>query len=349
MKKLYPVFILVIAVFMFMGYSVFAEALTPFDVDSTDSKSKSTEISVVSTQTEEAIEKEAAKEKEEAEKKKSGDFPMSGEVKTNSLRIRSWPWGPVIGMYDSGAKLTVVGESGEFYEVEINGQRGFMHKNYVSTEKQAASLATPYYPGNTYSGGYLSKDEGIAKSEEGLKNKGSSPINWGTWGAGSTDSAALANYKGGRLPADQFIALFGPVARDSMKVTGVPASVTLAQAILETGWGASSIGDAKNLFGIKGTGPAGTTRVSTKEHYGAGFVSIQDNFRKYHSWQQSIDDHARLLQNSRYSGALNAYKSNKDANQYAHGIHKAGYATDPGYANKLISLMKTHNLYKWDV
>jgi flagellum-specific peptidoglycan hydrolase FlgJ len=130
-----------------------------------------------------------------------------------------------------------------------------------------------------------------------------------------------------------------------MKRTGVPASVTLAQAALETGWGGSSIGDAKNLFGIKGTGPAGSIRVSTKEFINGRMVTIQDNFRKYHSWAQSIEDHGRLLQNARYSPAMK-YKNNPD--QFAREIHKAGYATDPNYSSKLIGIMKANNFYQWD-
>ena len=163
-----------------------------------------------------------------------------------------------------------------------------------------------------------------------------------------TESASLAAYTGGKLPPYEFISLFGPVARDSLKATGVPASVTLAQAILETGWGDCSIGDAKNLFGIKGTGPAGTTVVHTQECYNGTFVTIQDGFRKYNTWQESIDDHASLVSGWIYKPAWDAYQSNHDADAFARGIHQAGYATDPEYANKLINLMQSYNLYEWD-
>ena len=163
-----------------------------------------------------------------------------------------------------------------------------------------------------------------------------------------TESGSLAAYTGGKLPPAEFIALFGPVARDSLKATGVPASVTLAQAILETGWGQCSIGDAKNLFGIKGTGPAGTTVVHTQECYNGTFVTIQDGFRKYNTWQESIDDHAKLVSGWIYKSAWDNYQANHNADEFARGIHKAGYATDPEYANKLINLMQSYNLYEWD-
>jgi len=163
--------------------------------------------------------------------------------------------------------------------------------------------------------------------------------------ATSTDTsaaeAALANYRGGRLSPSEFARLFGPVAREASKKSGVPASIILAQAALETGWGASTIGDAKNLFGIKGTGPAGSIRVPTQEVINGQRVTINDNFRKYNSWQESIEDHGRLLQNSRYARAM-AVKNDPD--QFARELQRAGYATDPEYASKLINIMKSKNL-----
>lgn len=158
--------------------------------------------------------------------------------------------------------------------------------------------------------------------------------------------AALENYNGGRLAPAEFARLFGPIARESMRRTGVPASVILAQAALETGWGASSIGDAKNLFGIKGTGPAGSIRVPTQEVVNGRRVTIQDNFRKYNSWQESFEDHGRLLsQNSRYATAM---RYTNDPDRFAREIHRAGYATDPEYSNLLISIMRSNNLYQFD-
>lgn len=264
-------------------------------------------------------------------------YPVEGyvDVGDSTLRLREWVWGRVIANYTTGARVTVIGEEGDFYKVQINGVKGYMHKNYVSTPNRRAPCVEPYYPGNTKSGGYIPR--------------GSSGSSSYASGSSAAESGALASYRGGKLPPAQFVALFGPVAQASMRNTGVPASVTLAQAILETGWGSSSIGDAKNLFGIKGTGPAGTTRVSTKEYYNGSYVTTKAGFRKYHTWQESIDDHARLLQNSRYAPALERYKADKNADAYARGIHKAGYATDPTYADKLISLMNSYNLKKWDI
>ncbi len=287
-------------------------------------------------------------EKKDDEKKDDLKFPVDGVVQGDALRLREWPWGPVMGKYYTGDKLTVTGVSGEFYEVTIDGVKGYMHKNYVSIPDSAASRVVPNYPGDTRSGGYLSKEEGTKTSEAAgsysSSNNGANNVSY----KGSTDTGDLASYPGGKLPPDKFIALFGPVAQKSMKETGVPASVTLAQAILETGWGGSTIGSAKNLFGIKGTGPAGTTVVSTQECYDGTYVTIKDGFRMYNNWQESIDDHAHLVSNGRYKSAWDAYQANHDADAFARGIHQAGYATSPTYADNLISLMKQYNLYEWD-
>jgi flagellum-specific peptidoglycan hydrolase FlgJ len=280
-------------------------------------------------------------------------FPVVGLIEAGSdLRLRGWPWGAVLGLYGSGTSVEVTGISGEFYQVVVDGKKGYMHKNYIAIPGVPASGEEPYYPGDTRSGGHLSVTDGTAVSNgekkvtAGSTNSGNSG-NSGSLNVPASDAEKnLANYKGGKLSPEEFGNLFGPVARENMKKTGVPASVTLAQAALETGWGGSSIGDAKNLFGIKGTGPAGTINVPTKEFVNGQMITVQDNFRKYNSWQESIEDHGKLLQNSRYSYALQ-YKNDPD--RYAQEIHKAGYATDPNYASKLISIMKSNNFYQYDV
>lgn len=159
------------------------------------------------------------------------------------------------------------------------------------------------------------------------------------------DSAELNAWKGGRLSPDKFVRLIGPAAKESMARTGVPASVTIAQAALETGWGGSTIGDARNLFGIKGTGPAGSVSKSTREFLNGRYVTVQAKFRAYNSWSESIDDHSKLLLTARYRPAM-SYKDNPD--MFATQLQRCGYATDPGYAKKLISIMKAHNLYQYD-
>lgn len=140
-------------------------------------------------------------------------------------------------------------------------------------------------------------------------------------------------------------------ARESQRATGVPASVTLAQAIIESDWGRSKLTrDANNLFGIKAfnvPGTAGTYDIGTREVYSGGSVMVMASFKAYATLDDSIVDHGNwFYDNSRYRGAL-AVKD--DPRAFARAISAAGYATDPGYAPALINLMDRYNLYAYDV
>ncbi|WP_349252919.1 glycoside hydrolase family 73 protein [Burkholderia cenocepacia] len=138
-----------------------------------------------------------------------------------------------------------------------------------------------------------------------------------------------------------FVAAIAPAAQACAKRTGVPASVTVAQAALESSWGKRAPG--MNLFGIKADaswrGPV--TSVVTHEVVDGQSVQIVARFRAYSDWQGSIDDHAAFLTgNPRYRPAF----AFKDGPSFARAIAKAGYATDPLYADKLIAIMSTRGL-----
>ncbi|MBP1993990.1 glycoside hydrolase family 73 protein [Paenibacillus eucommiae] len=136
-----------------------------------------------------------------------------------------------------------------------------------------------------------------------------------------------------------FLSAIGPAAQKDMAASGILASVSIAQAILESGWGSSASGN--NLFGIKGTGQ----RLTTSEYINGEWVRIVDGFRVYDSWLDSIRDHSRLLQmNPRYAAVIGErnYIKASQALQYA------GYATDPSYAAKLIIIIEQNGLTKYD-
>lgn len=144
-----------------------------------------------------------------------------------------------------------------------------------------------------------------------------------------------------------------PFIEDAKKLqdkTGVPASITLAQVILESSGkyagGLSKLGaDAKNLFGVKGSGSAGSYTIKTREVINGKSVYVNAAFRKYNSYYESLEDHARLLTNNHYKPFLSNAKT---VNDYAKGLQKAGYATDPEYANKLIKIIQSNGLDKYD-
>lgn len=156
------------------------------------------------------------------------------------------------------------------------------------------------------------------------------------------------------MPAADFIKLVTPMAQASERQFGVPTSVSIAQAILESGWGESKLTkEANSFFGIKcrsTTSPYqnGCYSVTTTEYTAEGVkYTITAKFRKYDSPADSFTDHGHFLKvNSRYANAFN-YTNNPD--RFAYEIHKAGYATDPAYTSSLISLMRRYDLYQYDI
>lgn len=170
---------------------------------------------------------------------------------------------------------------------------------------------------------------------------------------------------------EDFIQQYSQNAIDSMRQTRVPASVTLAQAALESGWGKSA--PRFNFFGIKaGSAWTGEKQLLTtteihsdndksKHHY-PEVISIEqftdnsgntryrwrvkDNFRAYANAVESFNDHGNfLVNNGRYREAFN---HTDDAKQFAREIAKAGYATDPNYATVLIQIIEHNNLTRFD-
>ncbi|WP_162255664.1 LysM peptidoglycan-binding domain-containing protein, partial [Liquorilactobacillus uvarum] len=125
-------------------------------------------------------------------------------------------------------------------------------------------------------------------------------------------------------------------------------SLTAAQAILESGWGTSSLAsEYHNLFGIKaGTSWTGkTVTLATQEYYSGSYHTVYATFRAYNNDSESIVDHAKLLaDNSRYSNLI----GEKDSSTAATKIYQDGYATDISYASKLKSIISTYDLNAWD-
>ncbi len=144
-----------------------------------------------------------------------------------------------------------------------------------------------------------------------------------------------------------FISEVAPGAVAAQRKYGVPASVTIAQAIDESGWGQSSLAARDhNLFGIKGIGPAGSDPLRTQEYDHGQSVTRIASFRVYHNFAESIDDHGKLLATSEYYQRSMAYR--QDPNAFAATLTGV-YATDPDYGAKLISLMRQYDLYRYDV
>jgi flagellum-specific peptidoglycan hydrolase FlgJ len=143
-----------------------------------------------------------------------------------------------------------------------------------------------------------------------------------------------------------FIGEIAPGALAAQREYGVPASVTIAQAIDESGWGQSNLAiKDHNLFGIKGTGPAGSDPQPTQEYINGELVTRTTLFRVYHSTAESIYDHGKLLATSGYY--LRSMSERHNPNAFAAALTGI-YATDPGYGAKLIDIMRQYDLYRYD-
>lgn len=150
----------------------------------------------------------------------------------------------------------------------------------------------------------------------------------------------------------EFIELLGPHASKVNVETGIPVEAMLAQAALETGWLSRTVrdrytgDDSMNLFNIKGEGPAGSVVTGVVE-YSQGKKVWQDaQFRAYNSYEESFSDYASLIvESSRYAPAMAV---RDDPIAFAWQLQQCGYATDPGYARKLVAIMRQYILPYFD-
>ncbi|MDR0435262.1 MAG: glucosaminidase domain-containing protein [Propionibacteriaceae bacterium] len=157
----------------------------------------------------------------------------------------------------------------------------------------------------------------------------------------------LENTRTGR-----FIQSLVPFAQAEEREFGVPTSVSLAQAIVETGWGYTTLNEIGfNYFGIKCTRVVspyqdGCWNLSTYEYLNGEYVSVDAGFRTYATVADSFMDHGRFLRvNERYADAFETTTSD----DFAQAIAAAGYATSPTYAQTLISVMTGFELYNYDL
>lgn len=146
-----------------------------------------------------------------------------------------------------------------------------------------------------------------------------------------------------RQICEAYVKRFAPFAVQEMKKYGIPASITLAQGLLESNAGASKLAtNNKNHFGIK------CFSKNCKKGHCTNYTddSHKDFFRNYPSAKESYHAHSVFLQRSRYAHLKKL--GTKNYKDWAHGLRKAGYATDPKYAPKLIKLIEVLKLHRYD-
>lgn len=147
-----------------------------------------------------------------------------------------------------------------------------------------------------------------------------------------------------------FILKLVPVAQENYKEYGIFPSVTIAQAIHESGWGKSQLSiKANNLFGVKADSSwtGNTIEMLTQEHINGEVITVMAKWRAYESFEDSIRDHGKFLkENPRYEQA-GVFKA-KDYKEQAYAIRMAGYATDPSYASLICNMIESYSLNIYD-
>ncbi|WP_353614020.1 flagellar assembly peptidoglycan hydrolase FlgJ [Mangrovibacter phragmitis] len=161
-----------------------------------------------------------------------------------------------------------------------------------------------------------------------------------------SSSGAIVSFADKDLDGDSknFLAQLSLPAKLASEQSGIPHHLILAQAALESGWGQRQIRTASgapsfNIFGVKATsdwkGP--TTEITTTEFENGQAKKVKASFRVYSSYLEALSDYVSLLsKNPRYAAVTTA----ATAEQGAQALQRAGYATDPGYASKLTSLIQ---------
>jgi len=160
-----------------------------------------------------------------------------------------------------------------------------------------------------------------------------------------------ANADDAEKHVSDYISNYATFAVKEMNRTGIPASITLAQGMLESSFGRSELAQgANNHFGVKcHKGWAGETYfIDTDEYFIAEKEVINACFRSYDSAEGSFADHSNFL-TSRAHYATLFQLSATDYVAWANALYEAGYATDPSYVEKLISLIERYDLHNFDL
>ena len=171
---------------------------------------------------------------------------------------------------------------------------------------------------------------------------------------GPSLGSSVAAFSARSISPDVFIAEIAAHAQPVAAANDLYASVMMAQAIIESGWGGSTLSQAPNynLFGIKGSYQGQTVYMETWEYLNGQWVTKNEPFRKYPSYQESFYDNAYVIKNTSFQTGVyyysGAWKSNTSSYRDATAWLTGRYATDPTYNTKLNNLIEAYNLTQYD-
>jgi len=285
----------------------------------------------------------------------SGEYDLKVRVEDTRGNLHDSPWigvevlgTPKLIFNGIGPNEVVTNEKELTYKTNVeledlkfiftdkeNGSRRIIHKNFNDEE------VPTYKPVGTETGKMIVKAEGLYNGK-----------------ILSTEEVDFNVYLDETYPSrpitekDKFKDFASKLALESQEKTGMSAALQTAQAILETGWGKYVPVDkytgkfSYNMFGIKGEGTNGSIISNTWEVYNGVSYRVDDYFRAYNDENEAWEDHKNILLN------LERYKIFRDvmydSSKGAWAVKRAGYATDPLYAIKLMDIIESNNLQKLD-
>ena len=237
------------------------------------------------------------------------------------------------------------------HQITVSGSANGSNASQTSAAASSASQASAESTASAQATSESSASAASAVASTAIQ--ASSAAESATAAASSVSAASSSNqvdlsslYFSSNAKSQNFIESVAQGAINGWTKYGVLPSVTVAQAILESGWGQSALStQAHNLFGIKGSYNGQYVTMQTREVYNGQSYYIYDNFRKYANNSESVEDHGNFLySNSRYANLL----GDQSYASVARKLQADGYATDPSYASSLIKLVEMYNLTQLD-
>ena len=292
----------------------------------------------------------------------------------SSLAVRKGPTtsSDIVGRLDRNTQVECYGTSGNFTKIKYDGAYRYCGTSYLNTEKlyyryvnlNSLKIRTEANPDCDGVGYYKLGTKVLCYGKVGDYTK----IKYdGAYcylkTSCLTSQAPLQASKFSDMSTSEFIKAIGPIAQKDYKKSGVLASVTIAQSILESGWGKSELAEnANNMFGMKKSLSGNTWSGSvwtgsvykkkTAEYNSDGSkYYITAEFRKYNGVPSSIADHSAYLLGAK-NGSKKRYAGLTDTTSYKKQltiIKNGGYATDPEYVSSLSNLIEKYDLTDYDV
>jgi len=249
--------------------------------------------------------------------------------------------GPGVAMINPAANPAI---SARFADMNMYDRSKLSTQERVAAV-EAAAIAAGWRPSHTEGSPLTAGAQAYAPVSRGASLDNAQAFGAEAPAALHAEEAKPIQIRNGSERMNAFLQRLTPAAEAASRETGIPSHFILSQIALESGWGKSEIRGAggertHNVLGVKAgddwKGP--TVTATTTEYINGRPHKMNEKFRVYGSYKEALQDYADVLTgNARYAQAL---RGSQTASGFAHGMQRAGYATDPNYARKLLAIIK---------